>query len=110
MEGLLVALVVMYFVPAFIAVLRGHHNAGAIFVLNLLLGWTMLGWVVALVWAATGVNAPPEETAGPANPSILGMSRKERKRKMKAERDRQQPEAPVRDNPPAPNSEDEYGA
>jgi hypothetical protein len=29
----------------------GKHNAGAIFALNLLLGWTLVGWVVALVWA-----------------------------------------------------------
>ena len=28
----------------------------AIFVLNLFLGWTLLGWVGALVWAATAVR------------------------------------------------------
>lgn len=45
-----------YFLPAFIAGWRGHQNATAIFVLNLLLGWTFLGWVVALVWAFTAVE------------------------------------------------------
>ena len=38
-----------YFLPAFVAGMRGHQNAAAIAVLNLFLGWTFLGWVVALV-------------------------------------------------------------
>lgn len=39
-----------YFLPAIVG--RRKRNAGAIFLLNLLLGWTMIGWIVALVWAA----------------------------------------------------------
>jgi uncharacterized membrane protein YqaE (UPF0057 family) len=35
---------------------RGHHNKDAIVVLNVLLGWTFLGWVIALVWACTEVR------------------------------------------------------
>ena len=42
-----------YFIPAFVASVRLHHNAMAISVLNLLLGWTVIGWSVALVWACT---------------------------------------------------------
>jgi T4 superinfection immunity protein len=53
---LLIALV-SYFLPAVIASCRGHHNQGAIFALNLLLGWTLLGWVAALVWSLTAVQA-----------------------------------------------------
>jgi hypothetical protein len=45
-----------YFVPTFVATLRGHQNAAAIFILNLLLGWSFLGWVVALVWSFTAVE------------------------------------------------------
>ncbi|TRZ48114.1 superinfection immunity protein, partial [bacterium] len=30
---------------------RQHKNSLAIFLLNLLLGWTVLGWVVSLVWS-----------------------------------------------------------
>jgi Superinfection immunity protein len=45
-----------YFLPAFIAIMRGHQNAAAICVLNLLLGWTFLGWTVALVWSFTAVE------------------------------------------------------
>jgi hypothetical protein len=41
----------VYFIPTFVASARRHHNRRAIFVLNLLLGWTLLSWVAALVWA-----------------------------------------------------------
>lgn len=46
-------LVVLYFIPSFIAKSRNHNNKGAIIALNILLGWTFIGWVVALVWALT---------------------------------------------------------
>jgi hypothetical protein len=38
-----------YFVPTIAG--RKKRNAQAIMLLNLLLGWTLVGWVVALVWA-----------------------------------------------------------
>ena len=41
----------VYFLPTLIAFLRGHKNALAIAALNIFLGWTLLGWVVALVWS-----------------------------------------------------------
>lgn len=41
----------MYFLPSLTARSRDHMNTTAIFVLNLFLGWTFLGWVIALVWA-----------------------------------------------------------
>ena len=43
----------LYFMPTFIAGTRRHKNAAAIAVLNLLLGWTFIGWVAALVWSFT---------------------------------------------------------
>ena len=48
-----IALVLFYFFPALVASGRGHHNSTAIAVLNFFLGWTFVGWVVALVWACT---------------------------------------------------------
>ena len=45
----------IYFLPLIIAWRRSHHNTLAIFVLNFLLGWTLVGWVAALVWAVTAV-------------------------------------------------------
>jgi hypothetical protein len=49
-------LLVAYFIPALVAGYRGHHQTLAIVVLNLLLGWTVLGWIGALVWACTAVR------------------------------------------------------
>ncbi|MDD2731089.1 MAG: superinfection immunity protein [Candidatus Portnoybacteria bacterium] len=52
LELLLVVLFfALYFLPTLIAFLRQHKNKLAIFLLNLLLGWTILGWVVSLVWS-----------------------------------------------------------
>ncbi len=55
---LVLFLVLLYFAPTFVASRRKHHNAMAIFVLNVALGWTFLGWVGALVWASTAVRKP----------------------------------------------------
>lgn len=49
-----------YFLPAVLAFYRGHHNRVAILVLNLLLGWTFLGWVGALIWSLTAVRREGE--------------------------------------------------
>lgn len=46
-----VLLVTLHFLPTIVARHRKHKNIKAIFVLNLFLGWTLLGWVAALVWA-----------------------------------------------------------
>ena len=58
MRGLLTLLIVLaiYFVPTLVAIKREHHNLAAIIALNVLLGWTILGWVAALVWALTVVK------------------------------------------------------
>ena len=42
--------------PAGAAMNRRHQSAMAIFLLNLLLGWTALGWIAALIWSFTGVR------------------------------------------------------
>jgi hypothetical protein len=43
----------LYFLPTIVAGTRGHRQFSAIFILNLLLGWSGLGWIGAMVWAAT---------------------------------------------------------
>lgn len=63
MELLGLALLIgFYLLPTIVANVRKHRNTGAIFVLNLFLGWTFLGWLIALIWSNTdnverGVNA-----------------------------------------------------
>jgi Superinfection immunity protein len=53
--GLVVLLILfgvgIYFVPAIKAYQDRKTNKGAILALNIFLGWTLIGWVVALVWA-----------------------------------------------------------
>lgn len=43
----------LYFLPSITASTRKHSNKNAIFVLNILMGWTVIGWVMAMVWAFT---------------------------------------------------------
>jgi len=40
-----------YFLPTIIAMVRNHSSAGGIFALNFFLGWTLIGWIASLVWA-----------------------------------------------------------
>ena len=48
-----------YLLPTTIAIIRRRTNTMAIFVLNLFLGWTLVGWVVALVWAVATDTPKP---------------------------------------------------
>jgi ABC-type sugar transport system permease subunit len=48
---LITVLSLFYFLPFAIAFHKKRANTGAIFALNLFLGWSLIGWVVALVWA-----------------------------------------------------------
>lgn len=54
------ASIALYFAPTIVASLRKHPNRTSLFVLNLFLGWTLIGWVGALVWA---YSAKPQVTA-----------------------------------------------
>lgn len=48
MEALLI--LALYIIPTVIAAVR-HKNLGPVLVVNVFLGWTFIGWVVALVMA-----------------------------------------------------------
>lgn len=41
----------LYVLPSMIAFSRQVHNAGSVYVINLLLGWTIWGWVASLAMA-----------------------------------------------------------
>ncbi|MFI8767710.1 superinfection immunity protein [Streptomyces sp. NPDC053792] len=53
--ALVVAL--LYFVPTAVAIVRSVPNRGSVIVINIFLGWTVLGWIVALAMAAR--SGPP---------------------------------------------------
>ena len=42
----------MYFLPSINRLGRSKRDLLAIFLLNFFLGWTVIGWIVSLVWAA----------------------------------------------------------
>ena len=62
----------LYFLPVVIAIARRHPNTLGIVLLDLFLGWTLLGWIGALVWSlvrttsapAAAPEAQPAGTAG----------------------------------------------
>ena len=54
----LIMLAGLYFAPSLVAWGRKNHTS-AIFALNLFLGWTVVGWVVALVMALWSNHAKP---------------------------------------------------
>jgi uncharacterized membrane protein YqaE (UPF0057 family) len=57
---LIILSLALYFLPSVVAWRRRNHTA-AIFALNLFLGWTLVGWVAALVLALWQNNAPIPE-------------------------------------------------
>jgi hypothetical protein len=50
---LVVGALALYFLPAIISSQRNAAHGGGIFVVNLLFGWTIIGWIAALIWACT---------------------------------------------------------
>ncbi len=53
-----IAIILVYMVPSIIAQRYQHPRQPAILVLNVALGWTIVGWIVALIWALDGNLAP----------------------------------------------------
>jgi hypothetical protein len=46
-----IGLIAAYWVPAIVAAARKVPNVGTVVVVNLFLGWTVIGWIVALAMA-----------------------------------------------------------
>lgn len=42
--------IALYFIPSILAERKGHKNFTSIKILNIFLGWTFIGWVIALMW------------------------------------------------------------
>lgn len=57
----------MYFIPVIVAGIRKVPNLGSVIVINLFLGWTLVGWVVALAMAAR--SQPPQMGPVVVNPA-----------------------------------------
>lgn len=57
-----ICLMFLYFMPALLATSRDHRDHLAILMVNIIFGWTLIGWVFALIWACTG-NIEPKTVA-----------------------------------------------
>ena len=44
----------VYFAPAVVASSRSHTSSAAIWFANFFVGWTVIGWVLCLIWALSG--------------------------------------------------------
>lgn len=62
--GIVLALILLvvafgaYFLPLIVAAFRHVPNIGSVTVINTLLGWTFIGWVVALAMACRSTATP----------------------------------------------------
>jgi hypothetical protein len=68
--GLIMWLLVLavYFIPTIVGYVNHQPNAQSIAVLNIFLGWTLVGWVVALAWAFAAQKKATETAATVACP------------------------------------------
>ena len=44
-------MIILYFLPSIIGARNHKKNQNAIILLNLFLGWSGIGWIIALIWA-----------------------------------------------------------
>jgi hypothetical protein len=58
-----VLILALYFAPTIVAMCRRVTNTGSVVVVNLFLGWTLIGWVVALAMACRTERMEPIETS-----------------------------------------------
>jgi hypothetical protein len=72
------ASVLLYLLPVLLGWARHVPDIGAVAVINILLGWTLVGWVVALALALRSaspasrpIENPPRTPAWPAPPRRL---------------------------------------
>jgi hypothetical protein len=63
----------MYFIPSIVAAIRRVPNTGSVAVINLFLGWTLIGWVVALAMAS---RSQPASALNQAHVAIVNTQPK----------------------------------
>ena len=70
---------IVYFLPTFIAMSRGKANGtGGVFIVNLLLGWCVIGWFVAFIWACSGSTSTDKRREEERHRELLEATRKAR--------------------------------
>jgi len=49
-----IVLISCYLMPTLVALVRDKRGAGSVALVNFFLGWTVIGWLLAFVWASSG--------------------------------------------------------
>ncbi len=55
---MIIVAIAFYFIPSIIALIRWKKNLVAIIALNFFLEWSLIGWVVSLVWSLSSDSKP----------------------------------------------------
>lgn len=66
---LIVVGIAVYWIPTVVAGTRHVPNLGSVVIINFFLGWTLIGWVVALAMACRS-RAPSPQPAAPQPPPV----------------------------------------
>ena len=72
--ALLPVVLIAYFTPLVIAVLRRHRFTTAIGLINFLLGWTVVGWLAAIVWAVNKDVREVRENPQPVTNPVFSLN------------------------------------
>lgn len=82
----------IYFIPTFIAYDKKRHNDVTIFLINLVFGWTLIGWFIALVMATSESTVVVQNNKSDADEleklhslKVKGVITEEEYKKKKAE-------------------------
>ncbi len=70
---IIVTSILMYLLPTMLAFKRERRRKWRIAAINVLLGWTLIGWVVAMLM--TWAYEPPPDGAAPDTPRVPGTPR-----------------------------------
>jgi len=52
-----ISILLLYFLPTILAFSRKKNNKSIIFLVMFFLGWSVIGWIVSLVWAISPDNS-----------------------------------------------------
>lgn len=79
---ILLLLLPVYLVPLIVAAVRRSQSLAGIAMVNILLGWSLIGWVGALVWALVSHPASSERNPGGSTtpPSVCPTCRRRSER------------------------------
>ncbi|MFK5912987.1 MAG: superinfection immunity protein [Woeseiaceae bacterium] len=76
---ILIIVVYVYFIPSFVATKRGHSAVNGIIFVNLIAGWSLIGWVVCLIWAYSNSESKNTTTKTIINKAALSVADEIRK-------------------------------